>query len=243
MGDERSYYTILRKFEDVNERIIKTALSAGRDPEDVQLIVVTKGHPLSVIQEVLDAGAKKLGENYLEEAIPKIADLSSYTDVEWHMIGHVQSRKARSVSEYFRWIHSLDSLKLANRLDRFAKEQKRELSVLLEINIGGEDTKFGFPASDQSDRDKLVEALQAILSLPNIKVRGLMTMPPFLPDPEDVRPYFQSLRRLQEFLAGIFPSSNWDELSMGMSADYDVAIQEGATMVRIGQAILGPRQT
>lgn len=243
MGDEKSYDTILRKFENVNERIINAALSVGRDPNDVQLIVVTKGHPLGVIKDVLDAGAKNLGENYLEEATPKIFALSSYADIEWHMIGHVQSRKARSVSEHFPWIHSLDSLKLANRLNRFAIELKRELSVLLEINISGEDTKFGFPASDQRDRQILVEALQTVLSLSNVKVQGLMAMPPFLPNPEEVRPYFQRLRQLQEFLMGIFPSSNWDELSMGMSADFEVAIQEGATMVRIGQAILGPRQT
>lgn len=243
MGDENTYDSIRKKFDSVNERIIKAALSSGRDPKDVKLIVVTKGHTTGKIINVLNAGAKNLGENYIEEAIPKIEELSSYNDIDWHMIGHVQSRKARSVSEYFHWIDSLDSIKLANRLDRFANEQERDLSILIEFNISGEDTKFGFPAYDQRDWGNLVDSLRPVLSLSNIKVHGLMTMAPFITDPEEVRPYFQKLHRLQEFLKGVFPTSNWEELSMGMSSDFEVAIQEGATMVRIGQAILGPRHT
>lgn len=242
MNDTLSYDIIRKNFESVNERIRQAANSAGRSPEEVQLIVVTKGHSLNSVYDVIRAGAKRLGENYIDESIPKILATSEITDLEWHMIGHVQSRKARLVSEHFRWIHSLHSFKLANRLDRFVEEQKHGLSVLIEVNISGEESKFGYPASDQIDWEKLVEDLHPVLSLSNIRVRGLMTMPPFTSDPDEVRPYFQKLRRLQQFLARVFPSNEWNELSMGMSTDFEVAIQEGATMVRVGQAILGPRQ-
>ena len=243
MANAKSYQEVLNNFQRVNERIVQAAYSVGRDPDQVRLIVVTKGHQLDNVKLAIDVGAKNLGENYLEEAVPKIQELSDCPEVEWHMIGHVQSRKARSVSEHFRWVHSVDSLKLATRLDRFAEIQGRMLSVLLEVNVSGEGSKFGFQAWNPSTWDKLVDELQPILILSNLRVRGLMTMAPFLQDPEDARPFFQRLRRLQEFLSGIFTNTTWDELSMGMSADFYIAIQEGATMVRIGQAILGPRQT
>lgn len=232
---------ILENYQKVCERIAMAARSAGRDPGEVRLVVVTKGHGLDVVREVVAAGASRLGENYLEEAEPKIHALSSESGVEWHMIGHVQSRKAQAVSELFACVHSLDRLKIARRFSRYAGQAGRSLPVLLECNVSGEESKYGFSAWQEEQWDRLLNDFGKVLALPNLEVRGLMTMAPFLPDAEDARPYFRRLRRLQAFLQEHLPQSGWSELSMGMSADYEVAIQEGATLVRIGTAILGPR--
>ena len=166
---------------------------------------------------------------------------SGWTGVEWHMIGHVQSRKAGMVVENYDWVHSLDSLKLARRLDRFAGEVGRKLPVLLECNVSGEQSKFGWEAWRERDWPVLVDQIAPIFEMQHLRVRGLMTMAPFLPDPEEARPFFQRLHRLKDHLAGQFPQADWSELSMGMSADFQVAIEEGATLVRIGTAILGAR--
>ena len=231
------------QYQRVLDQIAHSARSAGRDPAGVRLVVVTKGQPLEAVQEVIAAGARNLGENYVEEAAPKIRACVEQTQVNWHMIGHVQSRKARPVCENFDWLHSLDSLKLAQRLDRFAGELGRTLTVLLECNVSGEQTKSGFPAWEEQDWPGMLPAVEHILALPNLKVNGLMAMAPFLPDAEQTRPYFNRLRRLQGFLAAEFAQADWRELSMGMSADFKVAVQEGATLVRIGTAIMGPRPT
>lgn len=237
----------------IRERYFKTldtiafsARKVGRTPESVRLVVVTKTHPVEVVQAAVEAGAKILGENYAEEAVEKILALKSQSSglqsaVEWHMIGHVQSRKAQLVAEHFALFHSLDSLKLAQRVDRFAAQFGRRLPVLLEFNAGGEESKHGWPASNESRWPGLLTDLAAIASLPNLEVRGLMTMPPLSTDPETARPYFRRLRRLRDFLAERLPHVEWSELSMGTSADYAVAVEEGATLVRVGQAILGPR--
>jgi pyridoxal phosphate enzyme (YggS family) len=206
----------------------------------VRLVVVSKSQPLEVLQASISAGITCFGENYVEEAVEKIAALHG-TGVEWHMIGHVQSRKAEAVAAHFDMLHSLDSLKLANRLDRFCGELGRRLPVLLEFNVSGEESKSGFPAWEQERWADLASEIEPILALPHLQVRGLMSMPPFFDDPERTRPYFQRLRRLQEFLAKRYPGPQWQELSMGTSVDFLAAVQEGATFVRIGQAILGPR--
>jgi pyridoxal phosphate enzyme (YggS family) len=153
----------------------------------------------------------------------------------------VQSRKARIVAEYFALFQSLDSLKLAERTDHFAAEFKRVLPVLLEFNVGGEESKSGWQAADETRWKDLLDDVRAITALEHLQVRGLMTMPPLFHDPEAARPYFQRLRRLRDFLAGQFPHVEWRELSMGTSADYAIAVEEGATLVRVGQAILGQR--
>ena len=225
----------------VNERIVQAAKSTSRDPGQIRLIVVTKGHTIAVVESAIKAGANILGENYVEEAVPKIEALSDYSSIEWHMIGHIQSRKARAVAENFLWVHSVDSVKLAKRLDRFAGEIRRKLSILLEFNISGESSKFGFPAWRIASWDQLIDEMAPILNFPNLNIRGLMTMAPYFPDPEEARPYYIQLKRLQSFLADQFSDTDWTELSMGMSGDFEVAIQEGATIVRVGQAILGPR--
>jgi PLP dependent protein len=232
---------IAYNYQQVLARIERAAQSAGRNPDTVRLVVVTKGHPPEVVKAVITAGAKYLGENYVEEAGPKIQEISRQSEVEWHMIGHVQSRKARQVCELFSFVHSLDSYKLAARFSRFAAEFGRVLPVLFECNVSGEGTKFGWPAWVERDWDLLIPEFEQILHLPGLEVCGLMTMAPFASDSEAARPCFRRLRHLSDFLARRFPDVSWGELSMGMSADFEVAIQEGATLVRVGTAILGER--
>ncbi|MBP6208509.1 MAG: YggS family pyridoxal phosphate-dependent enzyme [Anaerolineales bacterium] len=224
------------------EEITRSAQGAGRDPNQVKLVVVTKAQPVEVARAAIEAGARILGENYPEEGVMKIQSLQDFSAVEWHMIGHVQSRKAQLVAENFNFMHSLDSLKLARRLDRFCGEAGRTLRVFLEFNIGGEDSKSGWSASDETRWASLLEELSAVIALPNLRVNGLMTMPPLGETAEFSRPYFQKLKRLQGYLASQFPAVDFSELSMGTSTDYKVAIEEGATMVRVGTAIVGPRQ-
>lgn len=229
------------KYQQILERIAEAANSVGRDPEDILLVTVTKGKSIEVVQDVIDAGAKILGENYAEEGQVKIIAASNNSGVKWHMIGHIQSRKARIVCEYYDYVHSLDSLKLARRLNRFSIELDINLPVLLELNISGEPTKHGWLAHHHDEWDRLIPEFTEIALLPNLQVRGLMTIAPVVSNPERSRPYFRDMRKLQEFLALQIPQINWKELSMGMSADFEPAIMEGATMVRIGSAILGAR--
>jgi pyridoxal phosphate enzyme (YggS family) len=172
----------------------------------------------------------------------KIQSLSQQSGVEWHMIGHVQGRKARLVADHFALLHSLDSVKLAQRLNRFAAEQNRVLPVLLEFNVGGEESKSGWHASDASTWNLLLPEIETVLDLAHLRVHGLMTMPPLETNPQDARRYFLSLRQLRDHLASAFPQVDWHELSMGTSADYPVAVEEGATLVRVGTAIVGARQ-
>lgn len=223
------------------DQIAIAARKSGRNPAEIKLVVVTKSQPFEVVQAAIEAGVRILGENYPEEGVTKIQLLPQQSGVEWHMIGHVQSRKARLVVEHFELLHSLDSLKLAHRLDRFAGERNRILPVLLEFNVGGEDSKSGWDASDDSRWNKLLPDVQAILDLPNLRVHGLMTMPPLGTDPEDSRRFFQRLRLLRDRLASAHTDADWSELSMGTSADYTVAVEEGATFVRVGSAIVGAR--
>lgn len=221
--------------------IANAAQRAGRDPDSVRLVVVTKGQPLEAADAALEAGARILGENYAEEAVQKIMNLKSRGGVEWHMIGHVQSRKARLVAEHFALLQSLDSLKLARRLDGFAAELGRVLPVLLEFNVGGEASKHGWDATQEGSWAGHLAEVRAVAELRNLKILGLMTMPPLDTDPESARPYFQRLRRLRDHFAANLAQAAWTELSMGTSADFQVAVEEGATLVRVGQAILGPR--
>ncbi|HKJ38334.1 MAG TPA: YggS family pyridoxal phosphate-dependent enzyme [Anaerolineales bacterium] len=234
--------SIRENYQYTLDQIAAAARKSGRDPSDIKLVVVTKSQPVEVVQAAIEAGCRILGENYPEEGVTKIQSLSSQSGVEWHMIGHVQSRKARIVAEHFELLHSLDSLKLAHRLDRFAGEQNRTLPVLLEFNVGGEETKSGWDASDDSKMDKFLPDVRSILDLPNLRIQGLMTMPPLGTDPEDSRRFFQRLRLLRDQLASLHPDKDWSELSMGTSADYTVAVEEGATLVRVGTAIVGARR-
>lgn len=223
------------------ERMSIAASSAGREPEETRLVVVTKGQPVEKIHAVIVAGARELGENYLEEAISKIAMFEQAYRLTWHMIGHVQSRKALGVCQHFDWIHSLDSLKLASRMSRVAGDNCSSRSFLVEFNVSGEETKFGFPAWDEDLWERMLPELSEMIRQPHLTIHGLMGMAPYSPEPEHARPYFQKLYRLREYLRIQIPEGDWTELSMGMSGDFEVAIQEGATIVRLGEAILGKR--
>lgn len=225
----------------VRERIATAALSSGRCSDDVGLVVVTKGHPIEVVRVAYEVGVRIFGENYVEEALPKMENLKRLTSIEWHMIGHIQSRKARSICEHFDIVHSIDRIKIADRLNRYSGGFGRSIRVFLECNVSGEESKSGFPVWHEEIRENFLRDLGYILGLANINVIGLMTMAPMVDTPEEARIYFQRLRHLKLLIKSIYPESNINELSMGMSSDFEVAIQEGATIVRIGQAILGPR--
>jgi pyridoxal phosphate enzyme (YggS family) len=238
---------IRRNYSRVLEQINHAARSVRRDPSTIRLLVVTKGHPFETVQQAVAAGIRLFGENYVEEAVEKMQmlagqGLASASELEWHMIGHLQSRKARLVCEHFACLHALDGLKLAERLDRFAGELGRKLPVLLECNVSGEQTKFGYPVWREDSWQELAGEFSRLLELQHLQVSGLMTMAPFFDEPEPARPYFQRLRRLQAFLAKSLPQTDWAELSMGMSGDFTVAVQEGATLVRVGTAIMGARE-
>lgn len=234
--------TIKENLRQVNERLKNAAGSVNRDPLEIRLVVVTKGHPIAVVKAALQAGAQTLGENYVDEAEGKILALSEEHGVEWHMIGHIQGRKVGRVCEVFNYVHSLDSLRLGIRLDRFAGELNKRMPVLLECNTSGEESKFGFAAWQEDQWDSLADQAQQIWELPNLALQGLMTMAPYFDNPEQARPYFVRLSRLRDFLSRQLPQASLEELSMGMSGDFEVAVQEGATIVRVGHAILGPRE-
>lgn len=250
---------IRERFIRVQDSIEAAARKVGRSPDSMRLVVVTKSQPLHVVEAALQAGVRILGENYADEAVAKIEALQATLtpsvagdrpmspesekslSVEWHMIGHVQSRKAKLVARHFALIHSVDSVKLAERLNRLAGELGRTLEVLLEFNVGGEAGKSGWAAAEEAAWPGLIDEAGAVANLPNIAVRGLMTMPPLTANPEHARPYFRRLLRLRDLLAARVQRAEWSELSMGTSADFSVAVEEGATLVRVGEAILGPR--
>jgi pyridoxal phosphate enzyme (YggS family) len=233
--------SIRERYLQTLDKIASAAQKSGRTPESVRLVVVTKSQPLEIVQAAIEAGVNILGENYPEEGVRKIQSITEKSGVEWHMIGHVQSRKAGLVAQHFNLLHSLDSLKLAQRLDRFAEEAGRTLPVLLEFNVGGEESKGGWAAWEESQWPGLSDDISSILTLQHLQARGVMAMPPLGVTAEFSRPFFQRLKRLQEYLMKKYPQASWTGLSMGTSLDYEVAIQEGATFVRVGTAIVGPR--
>lgn len=230
----------------VQERIAEACARAGRNVADVMLIAVSKTHPAEVILEAVAAGVQHLGENRVEEAGVKIPLVNQQSPVPltWHMIGHIQSRKAKDVVPLFDCVHSVDGLKLAGKLSNAAVEAGRRLDVLLEVNVSGEEAKYGLAAAGWSDdrevRERLWDEIRQILALPGLHVRGLMTMAPIVPDPEDARPVFASLAALRRALVESF-GIELPDLSMGMTDDYPVAVEEGATLVRVGRAIFGER--
>jgi pyridoxal phosphate enzyme (YggS family) len=239
---------IAHNLAQVQERIAEAALRVGRDPTAITLVAVTKTHPVETVVAAYQAGVRHFGENRVEEGmtkIPIVRDAIIGSPPRWHMVGHVQSRKARAAVEHFDYVHSVDRLKIARRLSRFAQQARLTLPVLLECNVSGEETKFGFELErwkqDEARQEAFFATVEEILELPGLAARGLMTMAPFVADPETVRPVFASLRGLLDALRGRFPSGDWRHLSMGMTDDFEVAVEEGSTMVRIGRAIFGPR--
>ncbi len=225
----------------VLDQIAASARRAGRSPEAVKLVVVSKAQPLAVVEAAIEAGIRRFGENYPEEAVEKINHFKEVGGLEWHMVGHLQSRKARLVAGTVHYMHSLDSLHLAGKLNSALLEQNRSLPVLLEMNVSGEQSKYGWPAWDENRWDDLLPELERLSDFSRLKIAGLMAMPPLFTGQEFARPYFIRLRKLRDHLAQRLPQLTLGELSMGTSADYCAAVEEGATFVRIGQAILGPR--
>ncbi|MBN2397489.1 MAG: YggS family pyridoxal phosphate-dependent enzyme [Deltaproteobacteria bacterium] len=218
----------------IRERIAEAALRSGRDPSAVRLMAVTKTVDDDRILEAIEAGVDIMGENYVQEAKRKIETMD--VDVKWHMIGHLQSNKAKYAVRLFDMIHSVDRMGLAAELDRRSAAVGRVTDILVEVNVSGEESKSGVRAEEAP------ALVREIASLGNLAIRGLMTMPPWFDDPEDARPYFVALRGLQDRIAAEeIPGVDLRELSMGMSGDYPVAVEEGATIVRIGTAIFGPR--
>ncbi len=232
----------------VLDRIALAAVRSRRDPGEIGLIVVSKGRSLDMIKTLYRIGQRQFGENRPEESIPKAhaarTQFAPRKDpIVWHMIGHVQRRKAKMIIDDFDCVHSLDSIRLAERFGRMADDANRILPVLLECNVSGEASKHGFAADcfeQEGDQwASLTDKVASILCQQCLSVRGLMTMAPIMPDPEQARYSFQKLRRLRDRLAQLFPETTWGELSMGMTDDFEVAIEEGSTFVRVGRAVFG----
>lgn len=238
--------SITENFLAVRDRIADACAKSGRNIDEVTLIAVSKTNPPEALIEALAAGAQHFGENRVEEAEDKIPVVNAQASKAptWHMIGHVQSRKARDVIPLFQWVHSVDTLKLAQKFSSLSVEQGKPLQVLLEVNVSGEEAKSGFAAvnwsTDETVKHELWSQMEQVLALPGIQVRGLMTMAPIVDNPEDTRPVFASLAKLKQALEIDF-SVKLPDLSMGMTDDYPVAIEEGATFVRVGRAIFGER--
>ncbi len=234
--------SIADNIQRVHERIAKACARSGHDPSEVTLVAVTKQQPVAAMLAAVAAGLQQLGENRVEEAARKIptVDAAASQPVTWHMVGHIQSRKAKQVAPLFDLVHSVDSLRLAQRLSRLAQARERDLPVLLEINISGEASKYGFAGynwhKDETVRQQLWQAVSAIRALPRLELRGLMTMAPFGAEERVIRRVFADMSALRDSLDASLP-----ELSMGMTDDYPIAIEEGATMIRVGRAIFGER--
>lgn len=231
--------------ERVQERIAAAARRAGRDPAAITLVAVTKTVPAQRIKAAWELGLQDFGENRVQEAADKIplvqAALTGTNEagpaaIRWHMIGHLQRNKVKQAIALFDLIHSVDSVRLAREIDKRAARAGRIMPVLLEVNIGREATKYGFMPED------VAAAVAQMQELAHVQIQGLMTVAPLVADPEAVRPCFQEMRQLRDTLADQFPTLTWQHLSMGMTDDFEVAIEEGATLVRLGRAIFGERQ-
>ena len=226
---------IAARLAEVRGRIDAAARSAGRDPSSVLLIAVSKTFPIEAVREAYAAGHRDFGENKVQEGLQKIVT-SADLPIRWHLLGHLQTNKARKAAPAFATIHSVDSVDLLRKLDAAAAEAGRTPELLIQVDLGGEATKFGVAPGE------VPPLLEAAAALTSARVVGLMTLPPIPESPEDARPYFKRLRALRdEWLAAGVPAPMLRELSMGMSADFEVAVQEGSTMVRVGTAIFGSR--
>jgi pyridoxal phosphate enzyme (YggS family) len=222
----------------VRQRIDAAAQRAGRMGSQVTLVAVSKTHPFEAIAAAYAVGQRDFGENRVEELWPKVeeAQRQGFDEIRWHLIGTIQSRKSADAIGPFVLIHSVDRLKLAHRLNRDAAAAGRVMDVLLEINVSGEESKHGFTP------DEVLAAVPELLTYTAIRVRGLMTMAPFVEDAEETRSVFRRLRQLRDRATGEYAGVVWPELSMGMTNDFEVAVEEGATLVRVGSAIFGARQ-
>lgn len=230
-----TFLHIQERIHGIKTRIREKALQCGRSPDSVRLVSVGKKQTAPLVLHAAQAGANIIGENYIQEALDKIHDLEG-APISWHFIGHLQSNKAKQAVRHFELIHSVDSLKLALSLNREAEKIGKIQEVLIQVNLSEEMTKSGL------ERDAVIGLLQSIAPLPHLTIKGLMTMPAFFDDPEGARPFFKALRTLASRIEQKrIPRVQMRELSMGMTGDFEVAIEEGATLVRIGTAIFGER--
>ena len=229
---------IKQNVKSVRQRITSACDRVGRDPSTIRIIAVSKTFPIKHVMAAVDAGVTDLGENRVQEAEEKISQVRDLTGTTWHLIGHLQSNKARRAISAMPWIQSVDSLDLLHRLERSAKEEGKSTQLLLQVELAGEATKHG------ASTDVIYQLLDAGAHCHAVKIRGLMVLPPWSKNPEQSRPYFRQLRRLRDQLidTGV-DKTMLGELSMGMSHDFDVAIEEGATMIRVGTAIFGQRSS
>jgi pyridoxal phosphate enzyme (YggS family) len=235
LSPEPAPSTIADRLAAIRERIAAAARSAGRDPSSILLIAVSKTFPIEAVREAYAAGHRDFGENKVQEGLQKIVT-SADLPIRWHLLGHLQTNKARKAAPAFATIHSVDSVDLLRKLDAAAAEAGRTPELLIQVDLAGEATKFGVAPGE------VPPLLEAAAALTSARVVGLMTLPPVPESPEDARPYFKRLRALRdEWLAAGVPAPMLRELSMGMSADFEVAVQEGSTMVRVGTAIFGSR--
>jgi PLP dependent protein len=224
--------SILDNLERVREQIAQAAAKAGRDVKDVELVAIAKTHPAEKVREAVEAGQTLFGESRVQEARVKISELSS--NIRWHFVGHLQKNKVRQALPLFEMIHSVDSLALAQDVNRIAEEEGLYPRVLLEVNVAGEESKFGFGPAN------LREQIEALLALPRLSIEGLMCIPPLAVESEDSRKFFVQVRELRDSLEKEF-NIKLPQLSMGMTQDFPIGIQEGATLVRVGTAIFGER--
>jgi pyridoxal phosphate enzyme (YggS family) len=238
MTDIRSNVAIL------NKRIAAAAIRAGRQPEEITLVTVTKTFPPEKIREAWEAGLRVFGENRIQEAEPKILwSREEGLGFDWHMVGHLQRNKVKKAIQLFNTIQSVDSLRLAREIEQRCRAASLRMPLLLEVNVTGEASKHGFAVYEEDGKqmDEFLDAVQQIVAMPNLEPQGLMTVAPFGPPEEELRSCFRRVRLLLDRLLEQFPSHRWQHLSMGMTDDFEVAIEEGATIIRIGRAIFGKR--
>jgi hypothetical protein len=229
------YMSVSDNLAVIRDRVRSACVRAGREPSGVRLVGVTKTVPVERIREGVRAGIRILGENYVQEARAKIGTLAQ-TDISWHLIGHLQSNKAKPAVELFDWIHTVDRVSLARALDRQAQKLEKKISVLIQVNVGDEESKSGVGP------DGLFDLFGELSHMDGLHVRGLMALPPYFEDPERVRPYFRMLASLLQRIRDRSASpGDLTELSMGMSHDFEEAVEEGATLIRIGTALFGSR--
>ncbi len=227
---------VAANYREIVERITQAAISRRRDPRDIKILAAAKAQDIKSIEAAIMAGVLLIGENYVQEASVKRKSLPG--SVEWHMIGHLQRNKVKAAVEIFDVIESLDSAELARELDKEGRKRNAQVRTLIEINIGGEENKSGVAKA------KVAELLRTVGRLEHVRIEGLMTVPPFRENCEETRPYFRELRQLRDELHSLkLPNVDLRELSMGMTHDYLIAVEEGATIVRIGTAMFGPRRT
>lgn len=231
---------IEKRYQDVAEKIQEAALKVGRNPKDINLVVVTKQKSAVIDKYLAELGLLDMGESYLKEAEFKIEILKEYP-IRWHMIGNIQRGKEREVAHYFDMVHSVDNYEVAERLNQSCKENGKIMPIFLECNVSGEGTKAGWDVVNDKEWPIFVEDVKQVLDLDHLKLLGLMTMAPYSTEPEDARPFFRKIKSLLNYINQKFPQQEINELSMGMSGDFQVAIEEGATYLRIGSAIVGKR--